>query len=158
MWMFNEFTVLFYSLKYKKQGNQLVANKFSSPFIAELKPSKKVQHLLIAIHAIALGACFANALPLPFKLITALLIAFNFKITFPAFKTENRKISYSEKLGWQITKDIDFESVEILKSTVITTFFIFLHLRNQPALIIANDALDEDAYRELIVRLKITAN
>ncbi len=136
----------------------MIGKKLSTPFVAELKPSLKLQRLLIVIHVIALGACFANALPLQLKLITALLIGVNFKLTFPPLKIERRKISYTDKQGWQICDGGEFLSVDILKSTVITTFFIFLHLRDKPTILIANDALNEDAYRELIVRLKITAN
>lgn len=136
----------------------MIVKKQGLYFLAELKPSKKLQCLLIAIHLIALGASVANALPLVVKLAIAVLIGLNFKVTFPLFKNERRKIRFSEKLGWEISDDDDFEAVCVLKSTVITTHFIFLHLQDKSALVIASDALGEDEYRQLIVKLKITAH
>lgn len=136
----------------------MISKKPSAPFIADLKPSQKIQRLVILIHLLALGAGFANALPFGLKLLIALFIAFHFKLTFSVFKTECRKLIYTEKQSWQLSENGAFSSIEISKSTVITPFFIFLHLQNKPAVLIANDSLDEDIYRELIVKLKITAS
>jgi hypothetical protein len=136
----------------------LIAKKHGAPFVAELKPSKKLQRLLIAIHLIALGANIANALPFALKLGIAVLIGINFKINFPSLKIEQHKIRYTEKLGWEISEGGDFKAVHILRSTVVTTFFIFLQIQNKPTILIANDALDENIYRQLIVKLKITVH
>jgi hypothetical protein len=92
------------------------------------------------------------------KLTIAALIGLDFKINFPQLKIEQRKIRYSEKLGWEISEGGDFEAVEILKSTVVTTAFIFLQMHNKPTILIANDALREDDYRQLIVKLKMTVH
>lgn len=127
-----------------------------SPFIVELKPSIKLQRLLIVMHILALGASIANALPFVLKLGLASLIGLNFKMNFHRLKIERRKIRYTEKLAWEISYGGDFETVDILKSTVITTTFIFLQMQDKPTILIANDALGEDDYRQLVVRLKIT--
>jgi toxin CptA len=114
--------------------------------------------LLIAIHLIALGASFANALPLILKLGTAALIGLNFKLTIPRLNNGQRKIRHTEKHGWEISDDGDFEAIAVAKSTVATSFFIFLHMQDKPALLIARDALSEDDYRQLIVKLKMTVH
>jgi hypothetical protein len=142
----------------KLRTTHLYTKKHGSPFIAVLKPSKKLQRLLIVIHVLALGASIANTLPFVLKLGIASLIGLNFKMNFQRLKIERRKIRYTEKLAWEISDGDDFEAVDILKSTVITTTFIFLQINNKPTLLIANDALDEDDYRRLIVKLKITAH
>lgn len=134
----------------------LIANKEISPFLARLKPSKKLQQLVITVHLIALVASFANALPIAIKLIVAALIGLNFWISFPKLIKEQRGLRYSEKRGWEMAEGRDFTAVDILKSTVVTTVFIFLHIRDKPAILIANDALSEDDYRQLIVKLKMT--
>ena len=134
----------------------MIAKKHGAPFVAELKSSRKLQRLVIVIHLIALGASAVNALPLVVKLAIAILISVNFKINFPRLKIEQRKIRYTEKLGWEISEGGDFEAIEILKSTVVTTFFIFLQMQGKPTILIANDALSEDDYRRLIVKLKTT--
>jgi hypothetical protein len=136
----------------------LIAKKHGAPFVAELKSSKKLQRLVIVIHLIALGASVVNALPLVVKLAIAILIGLYFKINFPQLKIEQRKIRYTEKLGWEISDGGDFEAVEILKSTVVTTAFIFLQMQQKSTILIANDALREDDYRQLIVKLKMTVH
>jgi hypothetical protein len=136
----------------------LIAKKHGAPFVAELKSSRKLQRLIIVIHLIALGASAVNALPLIVKLAIAILIGLNFKINLPRIKIEQRKIRYTEKLGWEISEGGDFEAVAILKSTVVTTVFIFLQMHNKPTILIANDALREDDYRQLIVKLKMTVH
>jgi hypothetical protein len=136
----------------------LIAKKHGAPFVVELKPSKNLQRLIIVIHVIALSAGIVNSLPMVVKLTLAALIGLNFKINFPQSKIEQRKIRYTEKLGWEISEGGDFEVVEILKSTVVTTVFIFLQMHNKPTILIANDALREDDYRQLIVKLKMTVH
>jgi hypothetical protein len=136
----------------------LIAKKHGAPFVAELKSSRKLQRLVIVIHLIALGASVVNALPLVVKLAIAILIGLNFKINFPRLKIEQRKIRYTEKLGWEISEGGDFVAVEILKSTVVTTVFIFLQMHDKATILIANDALREDDYRQLIVKLKMTVH
>ncbi len=136
----------------------MIAKKHGAPFVVELKPSKKLQRLIIVIHLITLVASVVNSLPIAVKLAIAAVIGLNFKINCPRLKIEQRKIRYTEKLGWEISDGDDFEAVEILKSTVVTTVFIFLQMHNRPTILIANDALREDDYRQLIVKLKMTVH
>jgi fucose permease len=136
----------------------LIAKKHGAPFVAELKPSKNLQRLIIVIHVIALSAGIVNSLPMVVKLTLAALIGLNFKINFPQSKIEQRKIRYTENLGWEISDGGDFVAVAILKSTVVTTVFIFLQMHNKPTILIANDALREDDYRQLIVKLRMTVH
>ena len=136
--------------------SKLIAKKLGAPFAAELKPSKKLQRFFIFTHLIAIGASLANALPMSMKLALLALISINYAKFYQRLNKEQRKIRFTEKQGWQLSEHGEFESVTVLKSTVITTTFIFLHLKNKPAFIIANDALPEDEYRRLIVKLKLT--
>jgi hypothetical protein len=60
-------------------------------------------------------------------------------------------------LGWELADGNDYQPIQILNSTVITVFAIFLHFNknaHKQAVFIANDTLSEDDYRSLIVRLK----
>lgn len=130
--------------------------KQSAPFLAELKPSKKLLGLSFGFHFIALVACLLNALPFIIKLTVAAFIMLSLWISYRRVKSESCKISYTEKTGWQISGGNGFESVEILGSTVVTIFVVFLHLKHKPPIIIAYDALDDKEYRKLIVKLKMT--
>lgn len=140
------------------QESHLIAQKHGATFIADLKPSKKLHRLVIVIHIIALAAGFGNALPLAVKLAIAVVIGLSFKVNFPKFNNEPRKIKYTEKLGWEIAEDDKSDAVNILSTTVVTTTFIFLHIQQKPSIIIANDALSEDDYRQLIIKLKMTVH
>lgn len=133
----------------------MIAKK-GAPFGAKLKPSKKMQQLIIVMHLIALFATIASALPLAVKLFMALLIGLNFKAIFPIVKTDHRIIRYSEHLGWEIFEGDTYKSITVLKSTVTTPFLSFLHIQGKPAIVIACDALSEDDYRQLLVKLKMT--
>jgi toxin CptA len=132
-----------------------------------IKPSHRLKLMIILIHALALAASMANDLDLTFKLglITAICIKGWF--TLKRLKNEHYTLKYSESLGWQISKDPNLVSIEILNSTVITTSAIFLHYkeRSEPRFqlspakqtrLILNDALANEDYKHLLVKLKIT--
>ncbi len=136
----------------------MYTHKIIVPFLAELKPSKLLQRLNIVLHIAAWFACFANALPLLVRLGIACLIGLDFWFNFKRLKSGQHLISYSETKGWQLADNGDFENIQILSSTVVTTFLIFLHIANKPSILIAHDALSEEDFRRLIVKLKMTAN
>ena len=132
--------------------------KHGKPFFAELKPSKTLRKLIIAVHLLALGASIANAFPIIVKCGALMLVALNFTMAYRPLLTESRKIKCSAKGNWEIAWENDFESVDILKSTVISPFCVFLHLKQKPAILIVHDALEKSDYRELVVKLKMTMN
>jgi len=70
-------------------------------------------------------------------------------------------IRYIPELGWGITsQEQDYYSIEVLPSTVITSFFIVLHFKRhknkKQTILIAKDALIDDEFRKLMVLLKIS--
>ncbi len=132
-----------------------------------IKPSHHLKALVIIIHVLALGASIANDLDLAFKLGLITIIGLQAWLTIKRLKNEAYTIKYTEALGWQLSKDQDLVSIEILNSTVITTFAIFLHYKERSpsnfrspgakqTRLILNDALSDDDYRCLLVKLKIT--
>jgi toxin CptA len=124
----------------------------------ELKSSKRLSQLLVVMHVLALGSSIANALPLAAKLALLTAICLHFWFVFRQLKSKQYTIKQSEAAGWEISDGHDFfEPVQILNSTVITVFAIFLHFNNHAgnqSVLIVNDALSEADYRHLIVRLK----
>lgn len=134
--------------------------KHEPSLLFELKPSKRLKRLLIVIHALALGSSIANALPITIKLALLTGICMHLRFTTKHLTSEQYKIKHTEALGWEISDGNDFEPIQILNSTVITVFAIFLHFTNnahKQSVLIVNDALSEDDYRRLIVRLKTAA-
>ncbi len=131
--------------------------KQEAPLFVTFKPSQKSTQLLIVLHLLALGSSIANALPLVFKLVLLTGIFVHFWFILKGTEAMHYQLTHSEGSGWELTDDNDIEAIEILNSTVITTFAIFLHFKKnakRQSLLILNDMLTEDEYRRLIVRLK----
>ena len=133
-----------------------------------LKPSKRLKKMVIFVHTLALAASMANALALSIKVSLCALIGIHCWLTVKRLNAEHYTIKHTEALGWEVSDGCDFASVEILKSTVITTFVLFLHFKHsstqaqswkpshKKTLLVLIDALTEEDYRCLIVKLKTT--
>jgi len=109
------------------------------------------------MHALALGSSIANTLPMTVKLALLTGICMHLRFVISRLKNEQYKIKHTEALGWEVSNGNDFKSIQILNSTVVTLYAIFLHFNknaHKQSVLIVNDALSEDNYRRLIVRLK----
>jgi hypothetical protein len=140
-----------------EKGATSLSKKHESPLLVELQPSRRLKQLLAVMHLLALAASIANALPAIVKSALAIGIGLHFYFILIRLKSEQYAIRHSETSGWEIADGNDFKPVQILNSTVITLFAIFLHYKEntqKQSVLIANDALSEDDYRRLIVRLK----
>jgi toxin CptA len=141
----------------EKTREQPLPKKHETLLLAELKPSKRLKQLLIIIHVLTLASTLANALPVAVKLAILTGICLNFLFVINNLKGERYTIKHTEALGWEIADGNGFESIQVLNSTVITVFAIFLHFNknaHKQSVLIMNDALSEDDYRRLVVRLK----
>ena len=145
-----------------------MSDKFESDLLLRLKPSKRLKKMVVFIHTLALGASMANALAFAIKISLFAIICINLWLSVRRLNLECYTIKHTEAFGWEVSEGLVFVSVEILKSTVITTFALFLHYKHgsqsQPSksgykktLLILNDALAEEDYRCLIVKLKTAA-
>ncbi|MDD5578123.1 MAG: hypothetical protein PHY16_02435 [Methylobacter sp.] len=136
----------------------VVSKKYERALILELKPSKRLKQIIVFVHLLTLGACILNALPImvKFGLFTGICIHLGFNLK--CLKIERYKLRHTEASGWEISAGKDFKPVTIQQSTVITIFAVWLHIKRQnsdkQAILILNDALCEDDYRRLIVKLK----
>lgn len=137
-----------------------MSKKHEPSLSVELQPSRRLKQLLIIMHLLALASSIANALPVIVKLAMVIGIGLHLYFVLTRLKSDQYVIKHSETSGWEIASDNDFKPIQILNSTVITLFAIFLHFNknaHKQSVLIVNDALNEDDYRRLIVRLK-TAN
>lgn len=116
---------------------------------------------LIVLHVFAIVAASLNALAISYKLIIIGLILISFlyhlksQIDFSGFT-----IRHSEAFDWEIALiEHEFQQIEILKSTVITPYVIFLHFKlpkkQKQTAVICADALEGGEFRKLLVELKI---
>jgi toxin CptA len=132
-------------------------NKHEAPLLMALKPSRKLKLLLVIIHLLALGSSLAAALPIAVKLSLLSGICLHLAFTVKHCQSTQYNIKHTEISGWEIADGNDFASIQILDSTVISVFSIFLHFNKnaqKQSVLIVHDALSEDDYRRLIVRLK----
>jgi Membrane-bound toxin component of toxin-antitoxin system len=145
-----------------------MSDKYQTALLLALKPSKRLKKTVIFVHTLALGASMANALVIAIKISLFALICIHCWLTVRRLNAERYTIKYTDALGWEVSEGCDFASVEILKSTVITTQILFLHYRygsqvqswksgHKKTLLVLNDALAGEDYRCLIVKLKTTA-
>lgn len=119
---------------------------------------------MIFMHLLAIFACLANSLAMTLQYALVIAIGIHLRFTIKHLKNGLCTIKYSEASGWQIAKDRHFESVQILPSTTITRFAVFLHfnnpksksalLQNNQAALVFYDALAEDDFRRFAVSLK----
>lgn len=131
--------------------------KHEPPLSVELQPSRRLKQVLVTMHLLALASSIANALPVIVKLALVIGIGLHLYFVLARLKSDQYVIKHSETSGWEIASDNDFKPIQILNSTVITLFAIFLHFNknaHKQSVLIVNDALNEDDYRRLIVRLK----
>lgn len=134
-----------------------MSRKHESPLLLELQPSTRLRWLLTAMHLLALIASIANALAVIVKLVLVVGIGLHLYFLLTRLKNEQYTIRHSEASGWEIADGDEFRPIQILDSTVIALPAIFLHYKKnaqKQSVLIANDALSEDNYRRLIVRLK----
>lgn len=121
--------------------------------------STSCQRIFLAIYVLSLGACFKNALPWAIQFCFAAGISWQMWLWIPHTKQENWQLVYDEESGWKIMEDGATHSIEILPSSVINRFIIFLHYQYDGKRIyrlIAKDAIVSNLndYRQLIVTLK----
>jgi hypothetical protein len=139
-----------------------------SGLLITLRPSRRLKKWVIFVHTMAFVASMANALAFAIKISLCTLICIYGWWTVSRLNNERHTIKYTEALGWEVSEGGDFATIEILKSTVITTQILFLHFKqrfqaqswkygHKKTLLVSSDALDEEEYRCLIVKLKTTA-
>ena len=142
--------------------------EYNATLLLALKSSRRFKKILAFIHVVALVSSIANALDFSIKISLCLLIGLHYWLTVRRWSAENYTIKHTDALAWELSKGDGFTAIEILKSTVITTQTLFLHfkyrsqspsikLADKKTLLILSDALAEEDYRYLIVKLKTTA-
>ncbi|MEY3288869.1 MAG: hypothetical protein RLZZ419_1111 [Pseudomonadota bacterium] len=142
--------------------------EYNATLLLALKPSKRFKKILTFIYLLALVSSIVNALGFTIKISLCLLIGWHYWLTVRRWNAENYTIKHTEALAWELSKGNGFATIEILKSTVITTQILFLHFKyrsqspsiklgDKKTLLILSDALAEEDYRYLIVKLKTAA-
>jgi hypothetical protein len=141
-------------------------NDYKTNLDLSIKPSMNLRKLIVFIHGLAFVASMINTMVFSIKISLCVLVSIHCWITLKRLSRLSH-IKYTEALGWQLSEGQDFVPIDVLNSTVITTKALFLHFNHRsqgnftkPAskktLLVLNDALAEEDYRYLIVKLKMT--
>jgi hypothetical protein len=101
----------------------------------------------------------ANGLAIELKLLLIATVGIHFSLIYPRFQQQIVTIKHQESSGWAI----DDVAVRVLASTTLCQFVVFLNFINQSkprsrpqSVLVFCDALNEDDFRQLVVRLKIS--
>lgn len=114
---------------------------------------------LVIFHLLSVVAVFISELALAYKVILwdAIIVSLLFYLG-KHFAHKGQYIRYSSRNGWEL--DQAFYPIEILTSTVITSYLLILHFEQQnkrkQTILICKDALINDDYRKLIVALRLS--
>jgi len=142
-------------------------HKQQPPLSLKLKSSARLKQAVALIHLIAAAACIYNALAVTIQISLFTVVVIHFYDLIKRLNITSAKIKYSEMAGWEISEtDEQFASVQILTTTVTTTFAVILHYQYESilsrkatkTLLVMHDALPKNDFRRLLVSLKTTKN
>lgn len=137
-----------------------LSKKYATTRTFKINKSPLLKNWLAVIHIIAIVVAFFNALTLTYRLIIIFSIVISFIFYLKRLKNVYW-IRYSSLSGWELSyaENVYFP-IEILPSTVLTTYLIVLHFKQlnkqKQTILIFKDSLIGDDYRKLKVELKIS--
>ena len=117
--------------------------------------------LINCLHALAVLACWLNALPLTARLLLCIIISYSWYFQLKAHKAESTYLRYTSDSGWAIALQDreNYDSLTLKPSSVTGNLLTILHFdleKGSKTLMIFKDAMTANDYRKLIVLLKIT--
>ena len=133
----------------------------------EIQPSLRLRRMLMGLYFLGLLALFISVLSIFIKIVVSVFVLGVAWVTIKRLNSSYYSIRYSDNLGWEFSAGGNYISIDILQSTVITPYLLFLHFKESSkrdyglfstkrACLIFNDAITDVDYRNLVVKLKIT--
>ena len=137
-----------------------LSKKYATTQLFKINQSSLQIKGLVVLHAVAIIATIFNGLAVANKLIIFSLILISLFVYIKNTKKEFI-LRFSSLSGWTLAySEKHFHPITVLRSTVITPYFIFLHFKMQNqqkhAILIFIDALKGDEFRMLEVELKLS--
>jgi hypothetical protein len=122
---------------------------------------------LIGMHGLAIFVVGITAIPIIPQVILIILILFSLIFSLKQEKAiKVYTLRYSTAFGWEITNsENEFQHIEILPTTVLSPYLIFLHYKINKNnytkqiklyVLITKDKLSNNDFRKLRVELKIS--
>lgn len=136
--------------------------KSEAPLWIEVKQSRYLLILIILTHSLAILSVLMLSLFFGLKLLFISLIFGSLYFQLYRYKQEFYLfiLKHSAEFSWQLLDKADFVEAQILGSSVISEWLIILHVqidKKRRSLLVFQDAVPAEIYRQLRVTLKITS-
>ena len=136
--------------------------KSEVPIWVEVKQSRYLLILIILTHSLAILSVLMLSLFFGLKLLFISLIFGSLYFQLYRYKQEFYLfvLKHTTQFSWQLLDKADFVEVQILGSSVISEWLIILHVqidKKRRSLLVFQDAVPAEIYRQLRVSLKITS-
>jgi len=136
--------------------------KSESPLWIDVQQSLILWVFILTVHLMA--SISLLVLTVNFELKLSLLLLVYCSLLFHGYRYQAGYyqfiLKYTNEFSWQLVEKDQGVAVQILGSSVINSIFIVLHVQlsgQRRSLLILNDAVSTDNYRQLKVFLKITS-
>ncbi len=136
--------------------------KSEQPLLIEIQSSQYLLIFIVVIHIVAILASMMVAVMWPITLLFLALVCCSFYFHLRRYRQGYYlgTIKYTKEFAWQQVIQQQFSAMQILNSSVITSFIIILHVTSvnqRRSLLICCDAVPNEVYRQMRVALKINA-
>ncbi len=142
-----------------------MSKKLEPQLHVNIQRSQTLAYFIIGLHLLSLLACFKISVLWQLQLVLVLVLGLSFSRQFRRYQQGVYQfcLQCTPENTWQYAvNQHDFVGIEILPSSVLNTWLIILHVKTEAGkrenLLICKDTVNEDLYRRLKVRLKITAS
>ncbi|NOQ14518.1 MAG: hypothetical protein GQ583_08610 [Methyloprofundus sp.] len=136
--------------------------KSEPPLWVDVKQSKYLLTFIISVHSLAVLSSLSVAILMPFKLLLLMLVCDSLYFHLQRYKKAYYLFSlkYTTAFSWELSHNNNLTRMRILDSSVLTSVIIILHVeinKKHRNILVCRDAVSAEAYRQLLVTLKITA-
>lgn len=137
-----------------------MSKKLEPPLWIDVKQSHILLTFIIVGHILVIINCLlvpiSLALKVLFLMVTACSLYFYLQRYFRGYYSLS--LRYTEGFGWELEGHEDFINMRVLRSTVLTSFIIILHVEidhRLRSILICKDAVTSEEFRQAFVALKI---
>lgn len=127
----------------------------------DVEQSKYLLIFIVSVHGLALLSSLFVAVLMSFKLLVVMLICdslyFHLRRYQKGFYLYSLK--HTAEFSWELFSKNSLTGMRILNSSVLSSFVIILHVEinsKHRNLLLCRDAVSAEAYRQVLVALKIT--
>ncbi|MCK5870896.1 MAG: hypothetical protein KAG45_09765 [Methyloprofundus sp.] len=137
-----------------------MSKKSEPPLSIDIKQSQYILGFIIVVHVLAIFTSFMLPLSYVLKALLILVPVSSFYFYIQRYRHHYYAFSlkYSAESSWELIEGDDYLAMHILKSSVLTSFIIILHVEidnKRRSLLVCQDAVSAEEYRRLFVALKI---